>query len=183
MSPTETPEIREIEPNCGYGVSADGRAWSRRGKRRLFGRNGTESVLLDTWKPLKLVRGNHNARMLNARINGKQRLFQVHRLVLSLFVGPCPEGMECCHNDGDRTNNRVENLRWDTHRNNIADKRRHGTHQAGSKHGMAKLTEAQVLEIRRRFAAGEGSTTLALAFGVTWRHILDIVKRDRWRHI
>ena len=51
----------------------------------------------------------------------------IHRLVLEAFVGPCPEGMECCHNDGNPANNRVENLRWDTHSSNILDKQGHGT--------------------------------------------------------
>lgn len=52
----------------------------------------------------------------------------VHRLVLEAFVGPCPDGLQCCHNDGDATNNRLENLRWDTPSSNMYDKVRHGTH-------------------------------------------------------
>lgn len=45
----------------------------------------------------------------------------VHRLVLESFVGPCPEGMEACHANGNGFDNRVENLRWDTHENNMAE--------------------------------------------------------------
>ncbi|MBN7395680.1 HNH endonuclease [Mycobacteroides abscessus subsp. abscessus] len=45
----------------------------------------------------------------------------VHRLVLEAFVGPCPDGMEACHFDGDKTNNRLPNLRWDTRRANQDD--------------------------------------------------------------
>lgn len=45
----------------------------------------------------------------------------VHRLVLESFVGPCPPGMEACHNNGNGFDNRVENLRWDTHENNMRD--------------------------------------------------------------
>lgn len=51
----------------------------------------------------------------------------VHRLVLTAFVGVAPPGAECCHNDGNRANNRLENLRWDTHTANMYDKQRHGT--------------------------------------------------------
>lgn len=47
-------------------------------------------------------------------------------LVLEAFVGLCPEGMECCHQDDDRSNNRLENLRWDTHANNVKDGYRNG---------------------------------------------------------
>lgn len=50
----------------------------------------------------------------------------VHRIVLEAFVGPCPEGMEGCHNDGNPGNNRVGNLRWDTRSANHFDKMRHG---------------------------------------------------------
>lgn len=52
----------------------------------------------------------------------------VHRLVLIAFVGPCPEGMEGCHFDGNPSNNVVSNLRWDTRSANILDAVRHGTH-------------------------------------------------------
>ena len=55
--------------------------------------------------------------------------FLVHRLVLENFTGPCPEGMECCQNDGDPTNNHESNRRWDTHAANMADKVGHGCHR------------------------------------------------------
>jgi hypothetical protein len=44
-------------------------------------------------------------------------------MVLFAFVGPCPEGMECCHENDVRDDNRIENLRWDTHANNLAQRR------------------------------------------------------------
>lgn len=59
--------------------------------------------------------------------NSKTRRFWVHRLVLEAFVGPRPEGMEACHNDGDPMNNNVLNLRWDTKSANAQDRVRHGT--------------------------------------------------------
>ena len=52
----------------------------------------------------------------------------VHTLVLEHFVCPRPEGMEACHNDGNGMNNHIDNLRWDTHKNNMQDQLRHGTH-------------------------------------------------------
>lgn len=45
----------------------------------------------------------------------------VHRLVLESFIGPCPEGMEACHLNGNGFDNRIENLRWDTHEANMAE--------------------------------------------------------------
>lgn len=72
-----------------------------------------------------------NARYLvvSLRRDGRKHDFLVHRVVLAAFAGPCPPGMECCHNDGNRMNNRVENLRWDTRKANHFDKRAHGTAQ------------------------------------------------------
>lgn len=52
---------------------------------------------------------------------------RVHRLVLIAFAG-APEGpVEGCHNDGDPSNNRIQNLRWDTHRENLLDAMPDGT--------------------------------------------------------
>lgn len=61
-------------------------------------------------------------------IEGRQTPKIVHRLVLESFVGPCPDGMEACHNDGNPHNNRLDNLRWDTHTENMYDVVRHGRH-------------------------------------------------------
>lgn len=54
---------------------------------------------------------------------------QVHQLVLEAFIGARPAKMEACHNNGDKTDNRLINLRWDTRSQNIRDRVRHGTHQ------------------------------------------------------
>lgn len=53
----------------------------------------------------------------------------VHRLVLEAFIGPPPPGMEACHNNGDVTDNRLTNLRWDSHQANMQDAIRAGTHR------------------------------------------------------
>ena len=55
-----------------------------------------------------------------------RRKCNVHTLVALAFLGPRPEGMEVCHNNGDRFDNRIENLRYDTHAENQLDVRRHG---------------------------------------------------------
>lgn len=61
-----------------------------------------------------------------------QRIFSVHTLVLTAFTGPAPDGMECCHNDGDPANNVHSNLRWDTRSNNIKDDFRSGVRMRGN---------------------------------------------------
>lgn len=63
--------------------------------------------------------------------DSRQHNKRVHQAVLESFVGPSPEGLECCHNDGDPTNNKLSNLRWDTPSSNAFDRVRHGTCNTG----------------------------------------------------
>lgn len=77
----------------------------------------------------------------------KPRSVHVHILVLWAFHGPQPPGYESCHNNGARSDNRAENLRWDTRKNNHADKRKHGTAQVGQRNGQAKLTSGGAIII------------------------------------
>jgi hypothetical protein len=60
--------------------------------------------------------------------DGSGRTHNLYPLVLTAFVGPRPPGMEACHNDGDHTNDRLSNLRWDTSSENSYDIVRHGRH-------------------------------------------------------
>lgn len=63
-----------------------------------------------------------------SRLNRKER--SVHRLVLLAFVGEPPHDHEALHGDGTRANNRLENLRWGTRSENIADTHKTGTHRS-----------------------------------------------------
>lgn len=65
--------------------------------------------------------------MVRLSKNGVRKGKLSHRLVLEAFVGPCPEGMEARHLDGNPKNNSVDNLQWGTPKENAADKKRHGT--------------------------------------------------------
>ena len=80
-------------------------------------------------KPYVLRTGSHpqGYRQVGLRKNGKTHVLKVGYLVLLAFKGPCPKNCEMCHNDGDPTNDYVENLRWDTHAANMRDAARHGT--------------------------------------------------------
>lgn len=77
-------------------------------------------------KILKCSPGNHGYRVASLWKDGKHHRQLVHRLVLEAFVGECPDGMECCHNNGNPLDNRVENLRWGTSSDNTQDIIRHG---------------------------------------------------------
>lgn len=70
---------------------------------------------------------------VSLRKPGQNTHHLVHRLVLEAFVGPCPEGMEACHNDGDPGNAKLSNLRWDSSSSNNFDIVKHGNHFAKNK--------------------------------------------------
>ncbi len=109
---------------------------------------------------------------VTTKIGNKVVARAVHRLVLEAFVGPCPPGMEGCHNNGDPWDNQLSNLRWDTHKNNMADAMSHGTfvlppppvgntHSRGEKNVKAKLSATEVAEIKRRLLSGERPCNVA----------------------
>ena len=79
---------------------------------------------LGKMRKLEIDKDGYNKIVL--RLDGVSRKFLVHRLVLEAFVGPCPENMEACHNNGMPGDNHVPNLRWDTNEANKADIIRHG---------------------------------------------------------
>lgn len=64
----------------------------------------------------------------------------VHVLVARAFLGPCPKGMEVCHNDGNKANPRLDNLRYDTKSGNALDVIRHRYEQAWSCYASQTMT-------------------------------------------
>lgn len=108
----------------------------------------------------------------------------VHRLMALAFLGAPPTTKhQAAHWNGRGDDNRIDNIRWATPTENALDKHRHGTDRRGERHPLVKLTAAQVIEIRERYARGERFTQLAASFGVTGAAISDICKGRRWSHI
>ena len=111
--------------------------------------------------------------------DGYTQSFLVYRLVLTAFVGPCPAGMEACHNDGNPANDRLENLRWDTRESNEADKLKHGTHSRGERQGASKLTEEQAYAIKFGNIPGTLDEVGAM-FGISTSNVCGIRTGERW---
>ena len=104
----------------------------------------------------------------------------IHRLVGDAFLGPPPQGLVTCHTNGIKTDNRAENLRYDTYAGNEADKLAHGTHQRGERSGNAKLTEAQVVEI---FHDLRPQRSIARDYGVRQQYVSRIKRGTAWAHL
>jgi len=160
--------FKDIKGFPGYKVGDNGTVWSNKHGR---------------WKELKRARQGRYL-VVCLRHNGLQRTMGVHRIVLEAFVGPCPAGLQGCHNNGDAHDNRLENLRWDTPKNNTADQVKHGTMVRGSRQGQAKLIESTVKEIRAKYAAGGvGHRQLAVQYGVGRSTMLAVVNKTSWKHV
>lgn len=113
--------------------------------------------------------------------DGKKRV--VSRIVCEHEYGPPPTPKhEAAHNCGKGHEGCVnrKHLRWATHIENMADQLIHGTSNRGERNGSAKLTEAQVLEIR---AASDTQATIANRFGVSQATVSQIIKLQKWAHI
>lgn len=118
-------------------------------------------------------------RYASANVAGKQVL--VHRLVAEAFIGPCPDGHIVRHGPGGPLDNHISNLSYGTPSdNNGADRLRDGTLPRGSKAGMSKLTEEQVIEIKRRLLLGETRASLGREFGVRPENISHIATGRSW---
>ena len=101
---------------------------------------------------------------------------RVHSLVIAAFVAP----VECGHNNGDRLDNRADNLRWVTKSENQLDRARHGTDCRGERHPAAKLTRAEVIGIRYLLKLGTKQRLIAEKFGVSTGHVAAIGRRKTW---
>lgn len=120
---------------------------------------------------------------VNLHLNGKGNTFQIHQLVALAFIGERPEGFETCHNNGVRTDNRVENLRYDTPKGNQNDRKIHGTNSFGEGIHQSKITEKDVREIRRLRENGLFYYQIAELFPISKAEVHLICKNKRWQHV
>lgn len=115
------------------------------------------------------------------RHNGKTQSVGVHRIVAEAFLGSPPSGShQVAHADGDRTNNRVSNLRYATRAENEGDKVAHGRTNRGERCGRARLTEEAVRAIRAALDSGEKQAEVAARFGTDQRNVSNIKRRVSW---
>lgn len=71
---------------------------------------------VENYRGIKYFGNNNGFGYKQVKIRGK--CYSVHRLVLETFIGPCPPTLECDHINRVRHDNRVENLRWVTSKEN-----------------------------------------------------------------
>lgn len=150
-----------------YFVSQEGNLYNTFSKKITTGspdKNGYKRVTYKSSKPCKTT--------------------SVHRMVMEIY-NPT-EGMdelEVNHIDQDKTNNRLENLEWITHQENmnrIYGQSRNNLSNAGVKNGRANLTEEQVREIR---ASNLSQRLIAKKYGIGKTTVGDIKNYRTWTNI
>lgn len=151
-----------------YLISNTGEVWSTRGKKDYIKLNSKPSCT--------------GYREITLYSNTNKKHFVVSTLVLSVFIGPCPNSMEACHNDGNRNNDHWKNLRWDTHKNNLADRNKHGTNILGERNGRAVLTFEIAQEIRKFHSWGCFTyKELSKRFDVGYGTIGRVLNNENWK--
>ena len=106
---------------------------------------------------------------------------QAHIVMLELVAGlrPTPEH-QAAHSCGNRACVNPQHLRWATQSENEMDKLLHGTHNRGERNSMAKLTAAQVLEIRSLLEQGMPQKEIGGLYGVSQFAVRHIKTGRRW---
>lgn len=114
-------------------------------KRKGFANYGERIYAGNIVNPIKCSNGYY---AVNLTKKGLRQQKHIHVLVLEAFVGERPYKYDACHNNGIKSDCRLENLRWDTRVNNHKDKIKHGTYQAGEKANKIKLNKELANEIK-----------------------------------
>lgn len=128
-------------------------------------------------------KGKPRSVSVQLRRDGKGKPVFLHKVVLEAFVGTCPKGLECCHNDGNPLNNHLDNLRWDTRLSNARDKAIHKTEHLGERRHGAKLRTVDIPVIRVLLATGHSLAAIGRLFDVGHGPIKNIRDGRNWKHV
>ena len=116
--------------------------------------------------------------------NGNQKNIFVHRLVAKAFIANPENKPEVNHKDLNPKNNNLDNLEWVTRRENTIHFRKHHNFSVGETHGMSKLTEEQVIEMRdRHWAYNTSYKQLAEDYNISSVQVSNIIRRRAWDHV
>lgn len=161
----------------GYQVSSLGRIWvpSYRSVQRGFVREAKMA------KPRCLGNGYLGLMVWTADGTTKRTVY-VHELVTLAFHGPRPVGLQIRHLDSNCLNNRADNLCYGTAKQNSQDAVALGRHPHGETHGRAKITAAQVQEIRD-LRGVYTQAEIASMFGIARTTVSGVQNRRCWTHL
>lgn len=114
--------------------------------------------------------------------DNRSRTLRVHLLVAYAFIGLRPLAKFLDHIDGNKLNNHASNLEYVTHRENCRRAMALGNwyrHPPGEDNPSAKLTDAQINEMRRLHAEGMTQRKLSRLFEISNQHVSRIINFKR----
>jgi hypothetical protein len=115
------------------------------------------------------------------QVGGKSHF--THRLMWEALNGPIPESMCILHLCDNPPCCNPKHLRLGSHLDNVADMDAKGRRATGARHGMAKLTEADVIAIRAAAATGETPASISRRYPVSRASVDLILQRKTWAHV
>lgn len=137
-----------------------------------------------TGRILKQTKKENGYLQINTRKEGKQIKPLVHTLIALTFVPNPDNKAEVNHLDGDKSNNSADNLEWCTREENMQHASKEGLLNCkGSNNNNSKLSEQDVINIRRLYAEGNIMKDIAKAYNISKPHVSDIVNHKKWKHI
>jgi hypothetical protein len=124
--------------------------------------------------------GNHGYGVLNRN----NKVISAHRLSYELYYGLIPKGKHVLHTCDVRPCVNPDHLFLGSNSDNVADKVAKERHVFGEASAISKLTNAQVMSIRQKYAQGGTShRKLAREYDVSHQLIAGVVNQERWRHV
>jgi len=143
----------------------------------------------DACWPYRGRRNRHGYGMIDVYRAGRVAMLRAHRVAFEAAYGPIPDGLVICHVCDNPPCCNPRHLSLGTVADNIADMWRKGrqptytNHRKGEGVGTSKLTAAQVVELRRRFAAGGSAKGLAPAYGISQATAYNVIHGVTWGHL
>ena len=115
--------------------------------------------------------------------NGKYQRILVHRMIAKVFIENPLNKPFVNHINGNKQDNSVINLEWVTSHENHIHAMNNGLKAKGESHGVSKLDNAKVIEIKKLLKDKMPQRKIAKLFGVCQATIKDIKNNTTWKHI
>jgi hypothetical protein len=143
----------------------------------IFSLNNRSRKLRGTPTPLSHEVSYNGYLRVVIYVNRKRIKKLVHHLILETYIGPRPEGMECCHGPGGQSDNSIGNLRWGTKQENTNDVIAAGS-QRGENNASSRLSPIDIPIIRAM-----RPVDAARKYGIRREYAWQIKNRLAWKHI